>query len=197
MVIGTHRILSNDVRAKDLGLLIVDEEQRFGVVHKEKIKRLKANVNVLTLTATPIPRTLQMAIVGLRQLSLIETPPKDRYPIQTYVLEENDIVIKEAVYREIARGGQVFYLHNRIEDLDNLHRKLRLLVPEARIGVAHGKMTKNQLEDAVRPSSTASATSCSVPRSLKRIDIPNTNTLIIDRAEYLGLSQGANPWACG
>lgn len=190
ILIGTHRILSNDVRAKDLGLLIVDEEQRFGVVHKEKIKRLKANVNVLTLTATPIPRTLQMAIVGLRQLSLIETPPKDRYPIQTYVLEENDIVIKEAVYREIARGGQVFYLHNRIEDLDNLHRKLRLLVPEARIGVAHGKMTKNQLEDAVQAFIDRECDVLLCTTIIETgIDIPNTNTLIIDGAEYLGLSQ--------
>ncbi|NLD26220.1 MAG: DEAD/DEAH box helicase, partial [Acholeplasmataceae bacterium] len=118
ILIGTHRILSEDVRYKDLGLLVIDEEQRFGVVHKEKIKRLKTNVNVLTLTATPIPRTLQMSIMGVRQLSLIETPPKDRYPIQTYVIEENDIVIKEAIYRELSRGGQVFYLHNRIGSLD-------------------------------------------------------------------------------
>ena len=112
IVIGTHRILSKDVEFKDLGLLIIDEEQRFGVEHKEKIKRIKTNVNVLTLTATPIPRTLQMAVTGIRTLSLMETPPKDRYPIQTYVLEHNNAVIKEAIYRELARNGQVFYLYN-------------------------------------------------------------------------------------
>lgn len=190
VLIGTHRVLSNDVKPKDLGLLIVDEEQRFGVVHKEKIKRMKANINVLTLTATPIPRTLQMSIMGLRQLSLIETPPKDRYPIQTYVIEENDIVIKEAIYREISRAGQVFYLHNRIEDLDYLYRKLRRLVPEAKIGIAHGKMTKIQLEDTVQAFVDREFDVLLCTTIIETgIDIPNTNTLIIDGAEYLGLSQ--------
>jgi len=190
ILIGTHRVLSGDVKPKDLGLLIIDEEQRFGVIHKEKIKKLKTNVNVLTLTATPIPRTLQMAIMGLRQLSLIETPPKDRYPVQTYVLEENDIVIKEAIYREISRGGQVFYLHNRIEDLDQLYLKLRRLVPEARICIAHGQMTKNELEDAVQAFIDQEYDVLLCTTIIETgIDIPNTNTLIIDGADYLGLSQ--------
>ncbi len=190
ILIGTHRVLSNDVKAKDLGLLIVDEEQRFGVVHKEKIKRMKANVNVLTLTATPIPRTLQLAIMGIRQLSLIETPPKDRYPIQTYVIEENNIVIKEAIYREISRNGQVFYLHNRIDDLDYLYRKLKRLVPEAKIGIAHGRMTKIQLENTIQAFIDREFDVLLCTTIIETgIDIPNTNTLIIDGAEYLGLSQ--------
>ncbi len=190
VLIGTHRVLSEDVKAKDLGLLIVDEEQRFGVVHKEKIKRLKSNINVITLTATPIPRTLQMSIMGVRQLSLIETPPKDRYPVQTYVIESNDIVIKEAIYREVSRGGQVFYLHNRIGDLDYLFRRLRRLVPEARICIAHGKMSKNQLEDTIQAFIDREYDILLCTTIIETgIDIPNTNTLIIDGAEYLGLSQ--------
>lgn len=190
ILIGTHRILSDDVHYKDLGLLIVDEEQRFGVIHKEKIKRLKTNVNVLTLTATPIPRTLQMSIMGVRQLSLIETPPKDRYPIQTYVIEENDIVIKEAIYRELSRGGQVFYLHNRIGNLDLLYRRLKRLVPEARIGIAHGQMTKIQLENTIQDFIDREYNVLLCTTIIETgIDIPNTNTLIIDGADYLGLSQ--------
>ena len=190
IVIGTHRLLSNDIKFKDLGLLIVDEEQRFGVVHKEKIKRMKENVNVLTLTATPIPRTLQMSIMGVRQLSLIETPPKDRYPIQTYVVEENDVVIKEAIYREIARDGQVFYLHNRISDLDRLYRKLKRLVPEARICIAHGQMNKTELENTIQSFIDKEYNVLLCTTIIETgIDIPNTNTLIIDGADYLGLSQ--------
>ncbi|MDD3999585.1 MAG: transcription-repair coupling factor [Bacilli bacterium] len=190
ILIGTHRVLSDDVKARDLGLLIVDEEQRFGVVHKEKIKRMKTSINVLTLTATPIPRTLQMSIMGVRQLSLIETPPKDRYPVQTYVIEANDIVIKEAIYREISRGGQVFYLHNRIDDLDYLYRRLRRLVPEAKICIAHGRMTKNQLEDTMQAFIDREYDVLLCTTIIETgIDIPNTNTLIIDGAEYLGLSQ--------
>src|SRR5690554_1021454 len=190
IVIGTHRLLSNDVHFKNLGLLIVDEEQRFGVVHKEKIKKLKENVNVLTLTATPIPRTLQMSITGIRQLSLIETPPKDRYPIQTYVVEKNDIIIKEAIYRELARDGQVFYLHNRIDGLDRLQRKIQRLVPEARIITAHGKMTKNELENNIQAYIDGEYNVLLCTTIIETgVDIPNTNTLIIDRADYLGLSQ--------
>lgn len=190
IVIGTHRLLSNDIKFKDLGLLIVDEEQRFGVVHKEKIKRMKENVNVLTLTATPIPRTLQMSIMGVRQLSLIETPPKDRYPIQTYVVEENDVVIKEAIYREIARDGQVFYLHNRISDLDRLYRKLKRLVPEARICIAHGRMNKIELENTIQSFIDKEYNVLLCTTIIETgIDIPNTNTLIINGADYLGLSQ--------
>jgi len=190
IVIGTHRILSDDVKFKDLGLLVVDEEQRFGVVHKEKIKQLKQNVNVLTLTATPIPRTLQMSIMGVRQLSLIETPPKDRYPVQTYVLEENDAIIKEAIYRELARGGQVFYLHNRIDDLDELHRKIQRLVPEARIIVAHGQMNKIELEESIQAFIDGEYNVLLCTTIIETgIDIPNTNTLIIDNADHLGLAQ--------
>lgn len=190
IVIGTHRLLSNDLKYKDLGLLIVDEEQRFGVVHKEKIKKMKDNVNVLTLTATPIPRTLQMSIMGVRQMSLIETPPKDRYPIQTYVLEENDVIIKEAIYREFARDGQVFYLHNRVGNLDKIARKLQRLVPEARIVVAHGQMQKNVLENNIQSFIDKEANLLISTTIIETgIDIPNTNTLIIDRADYLGLSQ--------
>ena len=190
IVIGTHRILSTDIKFKDLGLLIVDEEQRFGVVHKEKIKKLKENVNVLTLTATPIPRTLQMSIMGVRQMSLIETPPKDRYPIQTYVLEENDAIIKEAIYRELSRGGQVFYLHNRIKEIDKLKRKIQRLVPEAKIITAHGQMTKNELENSIQSFIDEDYNVLLCTTIIETgIDIPNTNTLIIDRADYLGLSQ--------
>ncbi|MCK9535993.1 MAG: transcription-repair coupling factor [Bacilli bacterium] len=190
IVIGTHRLLSKDIAFKNLGLLIVDEEQRFGVVHKEKIKKIKENVNVLTLTATPIPRTLQMSIVGIRQLSLIGTPPKDRYPIQTYVVEKNDIVIKEAIYREMARGGQVFYLYNRIVELDRMHRRLHRLVPEARICIAHGKMSKTELENTVQDfiDYKYDILLCTTIIEIG-IDIPNTNTLIIDGADFLGLSQ--------
>lgn len=190
IVIGTHRLLSEDIKFKDLGMLIVDEEQRFGVVHKERIKRMKENVNVLTLTATPIPRTLQMSIMGVRQMSLIETPPKDRYPIQTYVLEENDAIIKEAIYRELARDGQVFYLHNRIEGLDRLQRKIQRLIPEARVITAHGQMSKNELENSIQAFIDKDYNVLLCTTIIETgIDIPNTNTLIIDRADYLGLSQ--------
>ena len=183
-------MLSKDVSFRDLGLLIIDEEQRFGVVHKEQIKKLKANVNVLTLTATPIPRTLQMSIMGLRQLSLVGTPPKDRYPIQTYVVEKNDIVIKEAIYREMARGGQVFYLYNRIAELDYMYRKLHRLVPEARICLAHGQMHRTELEDVVQDflDRKYDIILCTTIIEIG-LDIPNANTLIIDGADFLGLSQ--------
>lgn len=190
VIIGTHRILSNDVKFKDLGLLIVDEEQRFGVVHKELIKRMKANINVLTLTATPIPRTLQMAVMGVRQLSLIETPPMDRHPIQTYVLEYNDSVIREAIYRELGRGGQVFYLHNRISDLELLYRKIRKLVPEARICLGHGKMNRDELEDTIQSFIDKEYDVLLCTTIIETgIDIPNSNTLIIDEADKLGLAQ--------
>lgn len=147
IVVGTHRLLSKDVHFKDLGLLIVDEEQRFGVKHKEKLKQLKANIDVLTLTATPIPRTLHMSMVGVRDLSVMETPPQNRYPIQTYVMEQIPSVIKDACLREMKRGGQVFYLHNRISDIDETVEKLQQLIPNARIASAHGRMSQNQLED--------------------------------------------------
>lgn len=190
IVIGTHRLLSSDVKFKDLGLLIIDEEQRFGVIHKEAIKKLKTNINVLTLSATPIPRTLQMAVMGVRQLSLIETPPLDRHPIQTYVLEYNDSIIKEAIYRELGRGGQVFYLHNRISDIEIVYRKIHRLVPEARICIGHGQMNKDELEDTVQSFIDREYDVLLCTTIIETgIDIPNSNTLIIDEADRLGLAQ--------
>ena len=146
IIIGTHRLLSKDVAFKDLGLLIVDEEQRFGVTHKEKIKKYKTQVDVLTLSATPIPRTLHMSLIGIRDMSVIETPPEDRYPIQTYVVEHSPELIKDAIRRELGRGGQVFYVHNRVEDIEQVAEEVRRLVPEARVGVGHGQMKEELLE---------------------------------------------------
>lgn len=190
IVIGTHRILSKDVEYRDLGLLIVDEEQRFGVKHKEKIKQLKTNVDVLTLTATPIPRTLHMSMLGVRDLSVIETPPENRFPIQTYVMEYNPIFVRESIEREMARGGQVFFLHNRVENIDKVASDIGMLVDNARIGVAHGQMNETELESVifgflegeydVLVSTTIIETG---------VDIPNVNTLIINNADRMGLSQ--------
>ena len=190
IVIGTHRLLNDEIRYKDLGLLIIDEEQRFGVVHKEKIKQLKNNINVLTLTATPIPRTLQMAVSGIRQLSLLETPPKDRYPIQTYVVEYSDAIIKEAIYREISRGGQVFYLHNRISDIYVVAKRVQKLVPEAKICVGHGKMSREELEDTISDYIDGKYNVLICTTIIETgIDIPNSNTLIVEEAYRLGLAQ--------
>ncbi|MFW5894485.1 MAG: transcription-repair coupling factor [Bacillota bacterium] len=190
VVIGTHRILSKDIDFHDLGLLIVDEEQRFGVEHKEKIKAMKLHVDVLSLSATPIPRTLQMAMTGVKQMSLIETPPKDRFPIQTYVLRRNNHVIQDAIERELGRNGQVFYLYNKVEDIDAIKDELDTLVPDARVIYAHGKMNRNQLERVMQAfldheydvlvSTTIIETG---------IDIQNANTLIVHDADKLGLSQ--------
>jgi len=190
VVIGTHRLLSDDIVFKDLGLFIIDEEQRFGVQHKEKIKEMKIDVDTLTLSATPIPRTLQMAMYGLKDLSMIDTPPLNRYPVQTYVVERQPALIKEAIDRELARGGQVFYLFNDTERMESMVYKLQQLVPNARITYAHGKMTKNRIEDVlsrfidkdfdILVSTTIIETG---------VDIPNTNTLIIHDADKLGLAQ--------
>ena len=190
IVIGTHRLLNDEIQYKDLGLLIIDEEQRFGVVHKEKIKQMKNNINVLTLTATPIPRTLQMAVTGIRTLNLLETPPKDRYPIQTYVIEHNENIIKDAIYRELARNGQVFYLHNRISDLDRLARRIKKLVPEANVCIGHGKMPREELEDVVSKyiDGIYNVFICTTIIETG-IDIPNSNTLIVDDSDRLGLAQ--------
>jgi transcription-repair coupling factor (superfamily II helicase) len=147
IVVGTHRVLSKDVGYKDLGLLVVDEEQRFGVTHKEKIKQLKTNVDVLTLTATPIPRTLHMSLIGIRDMSVLEEPPMDRVPIQTYVLEYNEELVREAINRELARDGQVYYVYNRVKDIADVAAKLQSLVPDANIAFAHGQMRETQLED--------------------------------------------------
>ena len=188
--IGTHRLLSNDIMYKDLGLLIIDEEQRFGVVHKEKIKELKVNVDCITLTATPIPRTLQMSIMGIKDLSMIETPPKNRYPIQTYVLERNDRIIADAIEREIARGGQVFYLYNFTETIEDEYNKLKSLVPEARICIGHGKLTKEKLEDVIQSFIDKKYDVLLCTTIIETgIDMPETNTLIIHDADRLGLSQ--------
>ena len=190
LLIGTHRILSDDIEYKDLGLLVIDEEQRFGVKHKEKIKEYKNNIDVLTLSATPIPRTLQMSMTGLRNLSLIETPPVDRYPIQTYVVQENDSIIKDAIYKEISRQGQVFILLNNIEMLEGKKRELNLLVPEARIEIAHGQMNKSELEDImIRFNSNEFDILLCTTIIETGIDIPNVNTLIIYDSENFGLSQ--------
>ena len=148
-MIGTHRLLSDDIRFKDLGLLVVDEEQRFGVKHKERIKQLRADVDVLTLTATPIPRTLEMSLTGIRDLSLVNTPPEDRQPILTYVGEYDDRAVAEAIRRELLREGQVFYVHNRVQDIDMTAIHVRELVPEARIAIAHGQMDESSLERVV------------------------------------------------
>lgn len=190
IIIGTHRLLSKDVVFKDLGLLIIDEEQRFGVESKEQLKKIKTNVDVLTLTATPIPRTLQMAITGIKNISLIETAPKERYPIQTYVLERNDYVVKDAIERELSKGGQVFYLYNRVEDIDKIDAYLRGLVPEARIATIHGKMSKELIERTIQDfidKETDVLISTTIIET--GIDIPNVNTLIVHDSERYGLSQ--------
>lgn len=190
VVIGTHRLLSKDMLFNDLGMLIIDEEQRFGVEHKERIKELKINVDVLSLSATPIPRTLQMAIMGVKSMSLLETPPLNRYPIQTYVLERHDAIIRDSIQRELARNGQTFYLYNKVEDIAVVANKVQRLVPEARVVYAHGKMSRLELEDVIEKfldkeydvlvSTTIIETG---------IDIPNANTLLIHDADRLGLSQ--------
>ncbi|WP_339217562.1 transcription-repair coupling factor [Ornithinibacillus sp. FSL M8-0202] len=190
VVIGTHRLLSKDVVYHDLGLLIVDEEQRFGVKHKEKVKQMKTNIDVLTLTATPIPRTLHMSMLGVRDLSVIETPPENRFPIQTYVMEYNPVLIREAIEREMARNGQVFFLYNRVENIDKMARDIGMLVPEARVTFAHGQMNETELENVmfgflegefdVLVSTTIIETG---------VDIPNVNTLIVYDADRMGLSQ--------
>ena len=190
VLFGTHRILSNDIKPKNLGLLIIDEEQRFGVLHKEKIKEYKEDVDVLTLTATPIPRTLQMSLSGLRSLSLIETPPVDRYPVQTYVLEENNHIIKDAIYMELSRNGQAFVLFNNIEQIEEKKRVIEKLVPEARIVIVHGQMNKSELEEKMEDFINYKYDILLCTTIIETgIDIPNVNTLIIYDADHFGLSQ--------
>lgn len=190
IIIGTHRILSKDVLFKDLGLLIVDEEQRFGVIHKEIIKELKINVDVLSLSATPIPRTLNMAIMGVKNMSILETAPENRYPIQTYVLERNDIILRDAIERELARNGQVFYLYNRVDNIDFIADKVKALVPNANIDIAHGQMQKHNLEKVI-DSFIEKEIDVLISTTIIEtgLDIPNANTLIIHDADTLGLSQ--------
>ena len=190
IIIGTHRLLSKDVEYKDLGLLVIDEEQRFGVAHKEKIKQLKTNVDVLTLTATPIPRTLHMSLIGIRDMSVLEEPPMDRVPIQTYVMEYNEELVREAITRELARDGQVYYVYNKVKDIDEVATKIQSLVPEANVAFAHGQMKETDLERImynfingdidVLVSTTIIETG---------MDISNVNTMIIHDADNMGLSQ--------
>ena len=190
IVIGTHRLLSDDISFKNLGLLVIDEEQRFGVKHKEKIKTMKNNIDVLTLSATPIPRTLQMSMVGIRNLSLIETPPVNRLPVQTYVLEENDYIIKDAIYKELARDGQAFILYNSVENIELKKLELQKLIPEARIIHAHGRMSKTELENVMTSFINKEYDVLLCTTIIETgIDIPNANTLIIIDADRFGLSQ--------
>ncbi len=190
ILVGTHRILSNDIKPSKLGLLIVDEEQRFGVQHKEKIKELKNDVNVLTLSATPIPRTLKMALSGLRDLSIIDSAPVNRYPVQTYVVNENDLLVKDVIYKELSRHGQIFILYNKIETLDTIVDKIQKLVPEARIAYAHGKMTKEKLETIMEDFVDYKFDILICTTIIENgIDIANANTLIVYNADHFGLGQ--------
>ena len=190
VVIGTHRVLSKDVEFKDLGLLIIDEEHRFGVKDKEKIKELKANIDVLTMTATPIPRTLHMSIVGVRDMSVIYEPPQNRRPVQTYVLEYDEEVVKEAITRELERDGQVFYLYNNVEGIIKKSEDIKKLVPEAKVGYAHGKMTGRELEEIMMDFINKKINVLVCTTILESgIDIPNANTIIVENADRLGLAQ--------
>ena len=188
--IGTHRLIQRDVRFKELGLVIVDEEQRFGVAHKERLKRMREEVDVLTLTATPIPRSLHMALAGVRDMSTMETPPEERLPIKTYVSEMSDALIREAILREIDRQGQVYFLHNRVYNIDYMARHLSRLVPEARVGVGHGQMNEGDLENVMLEFAEGKLDVLVCTTIIESgLDIPNVNTLIINRADTLGLSQ--------
>jgi transcription-repair coupling factor (superfamily II helicase) len=190
VVIGTHRLLSNDIKFKDLGLLIIDEEQRFGVTHKEKLKKLRRLVDVLTLTATPIPRTLQLSLFGARDMSIINTPPKDRHPIHTEIVEFDKELIAEAILREVDRGGQVYFVHNRVQTIEAMYRFLKNLVPETRIAIAHGQMDERLLEK-VMLEFLGHQYDCLLVTSIieSGIDIPTVNTIIINRADKFGLAQ--------
>ncbi|HET9850923.1 MAG TPA: transcription-repair coupling factor, partial [Candidatus Limnocylindrales bacterium] len=190
LVIGTHRLLSKDVRFKDLGLVVVDEEQRFGVAAKERLKQLKKEVDVLTLSATPIPRTLNLALAGVRDMSVIETPPEDRLPIQTRVAEASAGLVRDAILRELDRGGQVFYVHNRVETIEAQAEQLRKMLPDVRIVVGHGQMAEGHLESVMLKFAEGAADVLVCTTIIESgLDIPNANTIIIDRADTLGLAQ--------
>jgi len=188
--IGTHRLLQKDVAFKDLGLVIIDEEQRFGVAHKEHLKQMRKEVDVLTLSATPIPRTLHMSLVGVRDMSTMETPPEERLPIKTYVSEYNEPLIREAIIRELERNGQIFFVHNRVQSIARLAHRLRELVPEAEIAIAHGQMPEEKLErtmlDFIQGKIDVLACTTIIESGL---DISNVNTLIVNEADKLGLAQ--------
>lgn len=190
LIVGTHRLLAKDVRFRDLGLLIVDEEQRFGVAHKEVIKNMKRQVDVLTLSATPIPRTLHMSMTGIRDMSVLETPPEERIPVQTVVTEYSDALIRDAILRELSRGGQVYFLYNRVRSIGSFYERLRTLVPEARIGVAHGQMREHQLEDVMMDFYAGNHDVLLCTTIIENgLDVPDANTLIVYDAERFGLSQ--------
>ncbi|MBI3740352.1 MAG: DEAD/DEAH box helicase, partial [Chloroflexi bacterium] len=190
ILIGTHRLLSADVQFKDLGLLIIDEEQRFGVVHKEKLKQLRTQVDVLTLTATPIPRTLYMSLSGARDMSTIDTPPEDRLPIKTYVAEYDERLVRDAILRELDRGGQVFFVHNRVIGIGVIAEQLRKLVPEANLAIGHGQMPEEELE-AVMYNFAEGKYDVLICTTIieSGIDIPNANTLIVNHADKFGMAQ--------
>lgn len=189
IIVGTHRLLSKDMHFKDLGLIIIDEEQRFGVRHKERLKQFRAIVDVLTLTATPIPRTLYMSLVGVRDLSTINTPPKMRMPVETYVMEYNDVKIKQAMEHELARGGQVYFVHNRVQSIEKVHEHLKEQMPHVRFSVAHGQMHPKELE-MIMQEFLEHRIDCLIASSIieSGIDIPNVNTIIVNRADLFGLA---------
>ena len=190
IVIGTHRLLSKDIKFKDLGLIIVDEEQRFGVTHKEKLKRLKENVDVLTLTATPIPRTLHMSMIGIRDMSVLEQPPQERQPVQTYVMEHNFELVKDAINRELTRGGQVYYLSNRVNNISDIAYKVQSLAPNARVSYAHGQMSERELEEIMMNFIEGGIDILVCTTIIETgLDIPNANTIIIQDADRMGLAQ--------
>jgi transcription-repair coupling factor (superfamily II helicase) len=190
MVIGTHRLLQKDVVFKDLGLVIIDEEQRFGVAHKEYFKKLRREVGVLTLSATPIPRTLHMSLVGVRDMSVMETPPEERLPIKTYVAEFDDRLVREAIGRELERGGQVFFVHNRVQSISIIAEKLRQLVPEARLGIGHGQMDEEELESVMANFVQARIDVLLCTTIIESgLDVPNANTLLVNQADRMGLTQ--------
>ncbi len=190
VVVGTHRLLAKDVQFKDLGLLVVDEEQRFGVTHKEAIKQLKRSVDVLTLTATPIPRTLHMSMVGIRDMSLLQSPPEERYPVQTYVVEYSDGLVRDAILRELSRGGQVYVLHNRVQTIEMMYTRLKKLVPEARIAIGHGQMREHALEDVMLDFYDGKFDVLLCTTIIEAgLDVPRANTLIVCDADRFGLAQ--------
>lgn len=189
IVVGTHRLLSRDIHFKDLGLLVIDEEQRFGVRHKEKLKELRTSVDVLTLTATPIPRTLYMSLVGVRDMSVINTPPKMRLPVETYIMEYDENRIKNAFERELSRGGQIYFVHNRVQSIEKVYEHLKSLMPQVRFGVAHGQMDPKALE-AVMGDFMENKIDCLIATNIieSGIDIPNVNTIMVNRADMFGLA---------
>ena len=190
IIFGTHRLLSSDVKYNNLGLLVIDEEHRFGVEQKEKIKKLKSNIHVLSVSATPIPRSLQMSLVGIRDLSLIESAPQNRYPVQTYVIEYNEMLIREAILKEMSRKGQAFILYNNVINMNNLVEKYKKIIPEANICYAHGKMTKNEMQDIIYDFTNKKYDVLVSTTIIENgIDIPNANTIIVIDSDRFGLSQ--------